>query len=268
MNELTLFNFGDALVRVVTVDGVPWVVATDAAKILGYRDAANMVRMLDEDEKATHLVDTAGGEQTHTVISEGGLYTCILRSQKPEAVQFKRWVTHEVLPTIRKTGSYYMADAKPDAIRVRLDAHRLLMKLPDLLEKERHPEKRALLQTQITDLCRVLGFEPPDLSLIGCAGPVHEVSPVLEVFWETVDLLGLDRLNHAHAPDRIALNIVEVRREAEAAGLKLPSASSLRRALRLSVSPRFVDSSKAVNSAVLGRTIKCWVFEREAVEEV
>lgn len=91
------------------VDDAPWFVASDVAALLEYRNAPDMTRMLDEDEKDTQIVRTLGGGQEMTVISESGLYSAVLRSRKPEARQFRKWVTAEVLPAIRKTGRYEVA---------------------------------------------------------------------------------------------------------------------------------------------------------------
>lgn len=104
--ELIPFSYGDAQVRVVQVDGEPWFVASDVAKILGYREAFNMTRRMDDEDKGPRSVRTPGGEQQMTCISEAGLYVAVLGSQVEGARSFKRWITHEVLPQIRKTGSY------------------------------------------------------------------------------------------------------------------------------------------------------------------
>jgi prophage antirepressor-like protein len=103
---LSVFAFNSHAVRCLDRGGEPWFVATDIAEVLGYRDAPNMVRMLDEDEKGTHNVSTLGGDQETAIISESGLYACILKSRRAEAQVFRKWVTGEVLPSIRKTGSY------------------------------------------------------------------------------------------------------------------------------------------------------------------
>ena len=87
-------------------DGEPWFVASDIAKTLGYRDAEKMTRRLDDDEKGTRSVGTLGGVQQMTVITEAGIYAAILGSKVEGAQRFKRWVTHEVLPSIRKHGGY------------------------------------------------------------------------------------------------------------------------------------------------------------------
>jgi anti-repressor protein len=93
-------------VRTLLVDGEPQFVAADVTAILGYRMASDATRWLDEDEKGTHQLRTPGGLQTFSTVSEAGLYSLILRSQVLGAREFKRWVTHEVLPAIRRTGSY------------------------------------------------------------------------------------------------------------------------------------------------------------------
>lgn len=86
--------------------GEPWFVASDIAKTLGYGDATHMTRRLDDDEKGLRQVETLGGAQQMTVITEAGLYSAILGSKVEGAQRFKRWVTHEVLPSIRKHGGY------------------------------------------------------------------------------------------------------------------------------------------------------------------
>lgn len=90
-------------------DGEPWFVASDIAKALGYRDAEKMTRRLDDDEKGTRSVGTPGGEQRMTVITEAGMYSAILGSKVDGAKRFKRWVTHDVLPAIRRDGGYMVA---------------------------------------------------------------------------------------------------------------------------------------------------------------
>ena len=112
--EIIPFAFGDNLVRSwLDEDGNPWWLAKDVAEILGYRMASDMTRNLDDDEKGTHFMRTPGGEQEVSIINESGLYAAILRSNKPEAREFRRWVTHEVLPALRKTGRYSHSAAAP-----------------------------------------------------------------------------------------------------------------------------------------------------------
>lgn len=93
-------------VRVFLRNGEPWFVAKDVCEILDLGNSRQAVSRLDEDERGVSLVMTPSGKQHMSVINESGLYSLILTSRKPEAKKFKRWVTSEVLPAIRKTGSY------------------------------------------------------------------------------------------------------------------------------------------------------------------
>lgn len=102
-----IFNFEASQVRIVLdQQGEPWFFANDVANILGYSKTNHATRMLDDDEKETHIVGTLGGEQKLAIVNESGLYSLIFLSRKVEARRFKKWVTSDVLPTIRKTGSY------------------------------------------------------------------------------------------------------------------------------------------------------------------
>jgi len=103
---LTTYAFKSIQVRVVELDGLAWFVAGDVAKALDYRTASDMTRILDEDERGTHIVRTPSGEQDMVIINESGLYHALIKSRKPEAQPFRKWVTAEVLPSIRKTGGY------------------------------------------------------------------------------------------------------------------------------------------------------------------
>lgn len=107
MTEVMKYTHAElaAEIRVIERDGDPWFVAKDVCNVLGI-DTSNLSKVLDADEKGTYSVRTPGGDQRVSIINEPGLYSLILRSRKPQAKEFKRWVTHEVLPTIRKTGAY------------------------------------------------------------------------------------------------------------------------------------------------------------------
>lgn len=112
MNELPkVFNYQDQQVRTVVKDGQPWFVAKDVCNVLSHSNHKVAVSRLDEDEVSkVYLTDSLGRNQKTTVVNEAGLYSLILTSNKPEAKQFKRWITHEVIPTIRKTGGYVAND--------------------------------------------------------------------------------------------------------------------------------------------------------------
>ena len=115
---LVPFVFDGLQVRALTRDGEPWFVAADIARALDYRDAFNFMRGLDEDEKGTHIVSTPSGDQEMTVISEPGLYQVLVRSRAERTRPFRRWVTHEVLPALRRDGAYVVVPRSlPEALR-------------------------------------------------------------------------------------------------------------------------------------------------------
>lgn len=101
-----IFQYQGKAVRVVVKDGEPWFVAKDVCDILEIANSRDAVARLDHDERGVVLTDTPGGMQELQAVNEPGLYTLILGSRKPEAKAFKRWITHEVIPAIRKTGAY------------------------------------------------------------------------------------------------------------------------------------------------------------------
>lgn len=104
MNDIQIRNYRDSEIRLVKIDYEIWWVLADVCKILGYKNPTMILDRLDFDEKAKSDLGLPGGDTN--IINESGLYSVILRSDKPQAKQFKRWVTHEVLPSIRETGSY------------------------------------------------------------------------------------------------------------------------------------------------------------------
>ena len=108
MNNLTVFEnpeFGS--IRTVDLNGAPWLVGKDVAQALGYSDTAKAVRVhVDDEDKGVADLSTPGGIQSFTIINESGLYSLVLSSKLPTAKKFRRWVTCEVLPSIRRTGGY------------------------------------------------------------------------------------------------------------------------------------------------------------------
>lgn len=122
----------EGMVRVLERDGAPWFLAADPCRIIGIRDVSDAVEKLDDDEKGRASIPTLGGTQEVLIISEGGLYTIILRSrdatkQGTIAHRFRKWVTGEVLPALRTTGSYRMGEGieedfeaqTPDGLKLR-----------------------------------------------------------------------------------------------------------------------------------------------------
>lgn len=122
-------------VRSILIDGDPWFVAADVCKALEIEKTNRALSRLDDDEKGAHSVSTPGGRQRMSIISESGLYSLILGSRKPEARAFKRWITHEVIPSIRKHGAY-MTDSLLDALEAHPEA------VPEYLNRLRSENAR------------------------------------------------------------------------------------------------------------------------------
>ena len=111
MNTPQIFNFEQNKVRTILVNDEPYFVGKDVAEILGYERADNAIRNhVDDEDKLTHQISASGQNRNMTIINESGLYSLILKSKLPSAKKFKRWVTSEVLPTIRKHGMYATDD--------------------------------------------------------------------------------------------------------------------------------------------------------------
>lgn len=131
MNELMIFNnpeFGE--IRTVEVDGEPWLVGKDVAQALGYSNTKDAVsRHVDTEDKRGSRFPTPSGQQELTIINESGLYSLVLGSKLPSAKKFKRWVTSEVLPSIRKNGMYLLPKDYPSALRALADSEEQRMAL-------------------------------------------------------------------------------------------------------------------------------------------
>lgn len=139
MNNLQVFNnamFGN--VRILLQDDKPWFVAKDVCDCLDLSNSRRALSRLDDDEKGVTLSNTPGGKQEMAAVNEYGLYSLVLSSRKPEAKEFKRWITHEVLPSLRKYGTYSMDIPRtlPDALKAYAS------------EIEAHNKTKALLEEQ------------------------------------------------------------------------------------------------------------------------
>lgn len=122
-NHLQLFNFENQQVRTLTINEEPYFVGKDIATILGYKNTKDaLLKHVDEEDKLGTQIATSGQRREMTIINESGLYSLILSSKLPNAKKFKRWVTSEVLPTIRKTGSYQLPQTPEGQIRLLLES--------------------------------------------------------------------------------------------------------------------------------------------------
>lgn len=143
MNDLQIFEDSEfGTLRTVIKNGEPWFLAADVCRALEIGNVPQAVGRLDEDEKGICLIDTLGGKQNLSVVSESGLYALVLGSRKPSAHTFKRWVTHDVIPSIRKHGLYATTET---AEKILGDPDFLIQALTELKqerEKRTDAEKR------------------------------------------------------------------------------------------------------------------------------
>lgn len=157
MNGLKLFNFEGSEVRTLTVDGNPYFVGKDVADILGYSNGSRDINAhTDLEDRLKYRISTAGQMREQTIINESGLYSLILSSKLPSAKRFKRWVTSEVLPAIRKHGGY-LTDAKLQEALLNPDT---IITLATQLKREKEArlmaEQRANELSTKADYCDVI----------------------------------------------------------------------------------------------------------------
>ena len=299
MSELANFVFEGAPIRIrADADGQLWFVAKDVCRVLEIQNASDTARkVLDEDERGVAVIYTLGGEQQALTISESGLYTLIFRSNKQQAKAFRRWVTHEVLPSIRRTGSYQISPP-PHYAAERLERlvalwsgqigtppeylmeHVLAMfgapsldtatlqaleqatsYVTDLNAKLLEKAKRVRSTTALSDSGSSSGTKQPRL---------------VDAFWKAFgDLNNTPAvgkpegwLNHSPVPGMIAVNLREFLAAAQTRGPYNFYPSALRSELRHSVSPRFVASKRCVYSRHDKKNIKCWVFQEGSAQAV
>lgn len=270
MTAIIPFEFSGSAIRTLLKKGDPWFVAEDlcrALEISKYRDA---VARLDADERGAVKVDTLGGPQEVAAVNESGLYTLILRSRKattPGTPQhrFRKWVTAEVLPSLRKFGSYGRARSVPQMLRLQNQSLKLLAKI----KAEEDPASREFLHASLEEVMAALGRDCPSLERL-VPPPPPEPPEAAEVvrFWEVFHALEANPetgVNHSRNPAIIAINLPHMFALAEAAGLSLPPRGLLLPALKAARSPRFLGL-KAVNTRLEIRrgpraaTVKAWCF--------
>lgn len=162
-NEVQVWNYEGAEVRTVQIDGEPWFVLADICRELELSTPARVAERLEKDEVSqTHTIDRMGREQKTTIINESGLYTVILRSDKPQAKPFRKWVTSVVLPSIRKTGSYSVQ--QPNAFENLSPQLQVLIQMETRqkqIEARQAEQATALagLEQKIQNTCEVIALD-------------------------------------------------------------------------------------------------------------
>ena len=148
--EIQTFNFNAATLRTLTDEnGNPWFVAKDVCDVLGLNNVGKALTRLDDDEKnSITLSDGTPGTPNKAIVSESGLYSLILASRKPGAHEFKRWVTHEVLPSIRKTGGYIPATEADSDEDILAKAVLIAQKTIDLKNQQLHAKDARIKQLE------------------------------------------------------------------------------------------------------------------------
>ncbi|MBM6506781.1 BRO family protein [Staphylococcus pasteuri] len=155
MEELQVFNFEELPVRTIEIDEEPYFVAKDIADILGYSNSRKaLLDHVDEEDKLTSRIVTAGQNRNQTLINESGLYSLIFSSKLESAKRFKRWVTSEVLPTLRKTGTYQVPSNPMQALRLMFEA------------TEQTKEEIATVKADVIDLKENQKLDAGDYNLL------------------------------------------------------------------------------------------------------
>lgn len=159
-NEIQVWNYESSEIRTVQVNGEPWFVLADVCKVLELSSPHKVAERLDGDEKGRNQIPTLGGVQEMAVVNESGLYTVILRSDKPQAKPFRKWVTSEVLPSIRKHGSYSVqsqfADLSPQLqVLIQMETRQ------KQIEARQAEQATALagLEQKIQNTCEVIALD-------------------------------------------------------------------------------------------------------------
>lgn len=153
-NEIQRFDFkGESLRALTNMSGEPWFVLKDCMSILDLGNPTETVKMFDDDEfSTTEVIDSIGRRQQAYIISEPGLYRLVMRSRKPEAKEFQRWVTHEVLPSIRKHGAYMTQQTLDKALTSPDFLIQLATKLKEEQEKVKELEPKAQALDDFTNV--------------------------------------------------------------------------------------------------------------------
>jgi prophage antirepressor-like protein len=182
--ELQTFTFGGrAPVRVVDRQGAPWWVAKDVCGALGLEETHKAVARLDDDDRnLIPVIDAKGRPQPTTIVSEAGLYALVLRSDKPEAKAFKRWITHEVLPAIRRTGAYQAPQGGPRTVSFRAAARELGIENGTFVYRMKlRPDLREAVLRGDLDPVRAYFRENPPNAAMSASAAARTVPKVLRV---------------------------------------------------------------------------------------
>lgn len=266
MNQIIPVNFHGDTLAMVDHDSQPFVPMKPVVENMGLDWKAQHVKLTDKFGAVMVIITTTGGDgKQYDMVClplrkiPAWLYSINPNKVNPEirakVIQYQE-ECDDVLWRYWTTGhAENPAICKPSAAKW-ISANNGLPKLLDRLEGETHPQKRVILQEQIKNACKILGFQSPDLQTIGFS---DDFDSQLADIWEAINQIGLDKLNHSRSPDVLAISLPHLYRNAQVAGIALPPLEVTRRLLHQSFDPLFNDV-KTVNSRLLYRSIKCWTF--------
>lgn len=257
MSNLSVFNFqGSHSIRVEIRNGEPLFCLSDVLPILGLQNRSISKFNLNSKGVEKLATPSKGGNQETVFIDEPNLYRIIFRSNKKEATIFQNWVFEEVLPAIRKTGSYNTSAEAPTPMSVsNADWTRYLkvLTIPEMATLTGHDEKSVI--SGLYHATHSSDARTPKQPIL--PNPPPQVQTVLDQFWDTVSQLDLQQINHSRDPQVLAISLPELYHQA---GEQLPKRRSMLTALKHSLIPKFKDSNHPINSTITGNTKKCWVF--------
>lgn len=263
-NAIIAFDFEDKPVRTVEKKGEPWFVLNDVCRVLEITNVGNVAQRLDEDEKAAIRLTDGSQHREMVLVSEGGLYTVILRAKGAAtpgtpAWRFRRWVTHDVLPNIRKHG-FYGERNTVRSVQARNAMQNQVMRIMEKLRNTRDVAVRQVLWDMLNNMCSDLGIATPEIQLLGKAQPA--VPDLLTRFWALFDDLEADGIivNLHRKPETLAINMPEVRGIFKERGIAFTFDRDFYKALEQSTDPLYLGKT-SVNCRD-GKFRACWLFQR------
>lgn len=253
------FCFGTREVRTLKLDGEPWFVGKDIAELLGYTDTINALKQHCKGVVKRHPLATAGGVQDMRVIPEPDVWRLIVGSQLPEAERIERWIFEDVLPTIRRAGTYAVRTVGISVAQDRAMARaaKLLNQLVDAKSKE----QRQSLHAMLTAVAPEAGFQAPALEAFEPKPAPDPYERVRQEFWQAITVLESAygaHLDH-HVKERVcAYNVPEISKLAAKHGIPLGSSADLSKAL--SLDRRFLQYTGVNSRLRKGTTVRCYCF--------
>lgn len=264
-NAVIAFDFEENPIRSAEHKGEPWFFLTDVCRALGHTNPTMVANRLDEDEWSKLNLGLKGEV---VLVNESGLYTVIMRSKGAAtagtpAWRFRRWVTHDVLPSIRKKG-FYGERHTVKAVQARNAMQNQAMRIVGKLKVTRHVAERRMLWDMLNSACNELGIATPLLEDLGKDQP--GTPDILSRFWSVYHDLEADGapVNYHRKDNMVALNLPELRALFKDRGITFQFDRDFYAALKQSTDPRFVRQGN-VNSRD-GKTRQCWIFERPDVQ--